>query len=93
MSSTLAYLKYRASRRRHASVRARRCINPERCSEASSDDGLYLVDTATIVFFSHHLATKTPMNAQRSPAARDDDDTPPSPKRKKVRSKYAPKAW
>jgi hypothetical protein len=33
------------------------------------------------------------MNEQPSPGFRMDDDAPGSPKRKKVRAKYAPKAW
>jgi hypothetical protein len=33
------------------------------------------------------------MDLESSLYGRQDDDTPGSPKRKKVRAKYAPKAW
>jgi hypothetical protein len=71
-----------------ASVRSG--CHPDRCSEAL---GHCTSKARATAFFSRHLSTEHPMNSQRSPAARVEDDGLSSPKRKKVRSKYAPKAW
>jgi hypothetical protein len=50
------------------------------CSERPSVDNLT------------HSPSHRVMNEQPSPVGRNDDDRPSSPKRKKVRQKYAPKA-
>jgi len=44
------------------------------------------------LFPSPHRAVAS-MNHEASPYGRAEDDVPGSPKRKKVRAKYAPKAW